>query len=198
MIRRVRWTGDVHFARDMRRRVAPEQVQRAVIAPWKRDVQGFYLAMFRAGGSVPGEARRGKWAKNSEWTKAAKGHGKPMLSGRMYQFGTMVRSLVITVRRKGRHFTFDMSNRARGKDGFDYPSYLHAPGRRRRYTVEPTEATALRLVAPSGQVIFRAKTRPIKPKARPHIFWQERMIEAWGRRMANWVLRGVVSSRKIA
>lgn len=197
MIRRVRWTGDTRFAHDMHGRMAPEQVRRNVIVPWIRDVKGFYLAMFRAGGSVPGE--RGKWAANSEWTTAAKGHNKPMLSGRQYQFGAMVRSLsVLVIQRSRARFEFQMSNTARS-NGFDYPSYLHAPGRRKRFDVLPHQkGGALKLVAPGGAVIFRAKTRPIKPKARPHIFWQERMVEAWGRRMLNWVLRGRVSARKMA
>lgn len=197
---RVRWEGDTRFASEMLGRARPSQLRTYVFPEWYRDVQDYYRRMFRTGGRISGEPRRGgKWAKNSPWTVAEKGHSKPLLSRRQFQFGAMVRSLAVRVisHRQGGH-TWEMTNKARSKDGFDYPAHLHAPKRRGRFTVLPHTAKALKLVSPSGQTIYRASTSPRRPKPRPHIFFQERMVRAWIARMSNWVLEGKVSKYRRA
>lgn len=120
---KVTWIGDTQFVAKMVRRAKQGEMEAAVFRPWEREVlQCDMLDMYRRGG-VPA------WAPNAPRTIEAKGHARPLLSARLFRFGTMVRSYQIIRKRKGlRAWDFEMTNRARSPKGFNYPAALHAGG----------------------------------------------------------------------
>ena len=190
------WTGDaLTWPTKMMGRAQAAEFRREVIRPWKVGAMQRRIDMYMARGATE---EQGPWRPNSKWTAAAKGHDRPMLSGRLFQFGAMVRSYVIDVRQAGAAtFEFTLSNRARSKDGFDYPSLLHQGGRRGRFLVRPRPGKkALRLTLPDGKVIFRASTRPRRVKARPHIIWMEQDLLDFNRRGLDWLVDGKTDDRR--
>ncbi len=117
----IRWVGDTQWIAKMVQRAGAGQMEAAVFRPWERAVlQRDVLDLYRSGGGTP------PWAPNAAATIEAKGHARPMLSARLYQFGTMVRSYQIVRKRRGlRVWDFELTNRARSEKGYDYPSLLH-------------------------------------------------------------------------
>lgn len=118
---KVTWIGDTQFVTKMVRRAKQGEMEAAVFRPWEREVlQRDMLDMYKQGGDV-------HWAPNAPRTIEAKGHARPLLSARLFRFGTMVRSYQIIRKRKGlRAWDFEMTNRARSPKGFNYPAALHA------------------------------------------------------------------------
>lgn len=157
---KISWTGDSRFVHRMAQRGATLDMERAVFAPWRREVlQRDLLEQYRAGGKPD------RWAPNAPRTIAQKGHSRPMLSARMYQFGSMSRSYAITTSRGGlRAWSLTLDNKARSSRGYPYPYALHAG--------------------------WEGNARHPGYPARQHLFFPEASAGRLLRGGLNWVLTG--------
>jgi len=191
----VKWTGDLlRWPEEMMSRAEASRFRKAVVTPWKAGVMARRIQMYQDRGATD---EQGPWRPNSKWTAAAKGHDRPMLSSRLFRFGSMVRSYVVDVRQSGgASFEFTMSNRARSSTGYDYPSLLHEGGKRGRFEVRAKAGKAIRLTLPNGEVIYRKSTRPRRVKARPHILWMEEDLIEFNARGLNWIMEGKQDDRR--
>lgn len=159
--------GDTQTLARLSRRMGTAEIQRGVFDPWMRAVQARRLEMYKLRGAVDGNPA---WAANAPRTIEAKGHDRPLLSARLYQFGAMVRSYVIKQQRHGlRAWSFTMTNTARSRKGYDYPSALHE-GR--------------------GPYAFGKGTHPGYPARRHMGFLDADQRDLWQKRIPAWVNEG--------
>lgn len=177
----MRWDRPPNFVKLYRKRANRDEFRRNVFVPWVADVKRDYIAMFREGGRVPNE--QNSWSANAPATIAAKGHARPMLSERYFQFGTMVRSLHLEWKTRGRYgYRVEMTNRARSRKGYDYPTRLHEGD---GPTVVPGVGFVGTLGGGSGNL-----------PARPHLFFQQRSTQNFLQRSTNWIFDGRRTARR--
>lgn len=183
--------GAQNWAGQMAKRGKNDQMARNVTRPWLRDVDDRIRKMYLARGHVSGPGGQSSWASNTASTLLGKHEQRPMLSDKGFRFGSMVRRYRVTPKREAlRAYSFHLENTARAASGFDYPSYLHDPGKSGRFTVRPKRPGGLLVFLQGGKAVFAKKTRPSYPKSRPHILFFGIDAENWTRRGAAWVLDG--------
>ena len=182
-----KFKGDKDFIKRMNKRLSTAETKKP-IKVWSDYVRNKrILKMYKDQGSVRGE--QGRWAKLSKWTAEVKGTGrseKRLISKKGYRFGAMVRSYVIDAKRQGlKAWKFTLTNRARSKEGFDYPSALHTGWP--EYTVKPKKPKGvLAWKTAGGDWHVYKETHPGPAPARPHIKFFEVDSRTLLRTMVRW------------
>lgn len=186
-------TGNVRFAGKMVKRTSARSLEPQMRRAERWVTQKRIPKMYGRRGMVKGSrggTEQGKWAPNSPWTREAKGHNYPMVSKGGRGSGKMIRSYVLTRRRRGlRAWDYGLTNTARSREGHPYPSTLHTGAPRR--TVRPRKpGGVLAWQIASGHWHVFGKTNPGPIPARPHIRLHRIDARALLDTMNSWVMHG--------